>query len=465
MINSHQIYGMPGIVFLSSRIAFAIIMVLSLFNLPAFGQSRIDSLSNKIDQLEKRIAQFDSLPAKIEKESEKINSNYNNIITNQGNYIGWVSLLLTGVSVFFGIVAIKSFLDSNKAKKEVENTLSEIKGNAELALNKSREVLNDTLKSETELKGIIASIAIQEKGIKDELSKLKEEKNLIQSEIEEIKEKATHFIKEIDERFKKEADKTLELIDLYNQAYEKMNLGSVKIAISKFKKILSYNENHVGAKCKLAMCYSSLDRNARAIEVISRYANNENEHSAIYSTFAVILRREGEYDRALKYFTKALEGEFKDNHTTYSHIGYTWFFKRNYEKANEYFSKSLEKEDNNSPSTYGMLKSAMMQNHLGDNSRLIKLAHTNAQRDINEHPKYPFPYFGLAFVEVLSNDANCLDSMKEAIRLCKNIGILKEQLFEYNLFMHLKDHLKHVKGVVDLLNNEITRLNILYQDV
>lgn len=419
----------------------------------------------RIDSLEQNIKSLNGLSEKVDKMTDRLDSRYNNVITSDGNYIAWASLLLATVGLVLGVVVIKGYFDSKKTKEDVEKTLTEIREKANSTLQKSSEVLAETKRNEAEMNTVITSLRSQEQKLKSDLTELQSEKENILNEIENIKKSSEKFIKDIDERFKIESEKTLELIDLYNQAYEKMNLGSIKIALQKFKKILTFNENHVGARCKLAMCYSSLDRDALAIDVISKYAHNENEHSAIYSTYGVILRRTGEYDKSLQYFFKALEGEFKNNHTTYSHIGYVYLFKRKYEKARESFNKSLELDENNSPSTYGLLKLSILENPDSDYSQLIELAHRNAERDINEHPKYPFPYFGLSFVEVLSNNPNYENSVKEAITLCKNIGILKEQLFEYKIFYPLRSKLKYIEHVCDILQKEIDRLSKLYMDV
>jgi tetratricopeptide (TPR) repeat protein len=447
-----------------NKIKKIVVALLLLYSTTAFSQNKSDSLQDKIKKIELELNKIKNVPDKLDSEAEKINSKYNNVITNQGNYIAWASLLLTAVSLFFGIIVAKSYIDSKNAKSDVDLTLKEIKKRANESLEKSENVLKESNKNEEVLKQKIISISNQEEKIKAELVKLQKDKDLLKEDVDKIKDEANKFIKEIDERFKIEADKTLELIDLYNQAYEKMNLGSIKIAISKFKKILEFNSNHVGAICKLAMCYSSLDRNALAIDIISPYAKKENEHSAIYSTYGVILRREKEYTLAIEFFTKALEGVFKKNHTTYSHIGYSYLLSDNLLKAKDFFNLSLSLDNNNSPSSYGLLKINAIENPNSVDEDLIKIAHLNAQRDINEHPKYPFPYFGLSFVEVLSNNENCINSMNEAILLCKNLGILKEQLFEYNLFISLSGQFKFLHQIIGILEKEIERLFILYND-
>lgn len=394
----------------------------------------------KIAALNKEIELQKAELSLLKQVNDATKRNVDLVIAHANNELTFGSHVLSGASVVIGIAAIIFAIFVYKGYHEIKNTEKEVD-----------VIKNRMVEKETSIQRLLKAMEEKENSIENDFKSLTVEKERIKQNVETLKE-----------RFENESKKTLRLIDLYNQAYEKMNTGSIGTAIKKFNEILRIDESHIGAICKLAMCYSSVDDDHQAIIEIHKHAEKNGCPAAIYSTYGVILRRVGKYEKALSAFGKAIESDFKNNYVTYAHIGFTYLLKKEYVKAIEYFDKSIEMDGSHSSSVYGKLKTKVLYRPDDVDKSLIALAIKNAQKGIIENPKYPFPYFGLAFAQMIGNNVECMSSLKIAIEYCKNIGIIKEQLLEYKLFNHLADQFDYLNPCIDLLDEEIKRLKGLY---
>jgi len=414
------------------KIQFLILSLILSFS--SYAQIKIDSsILRRLDSLEEQIKSEKLRSEQLNKMSEYNVSNANNVMTYTNNVVAFFAILLTLWGITVGFFTIKNH-------KEI--------GETEAKVNVIKKGIED---KELKISNMLTSIQDREKRIEDDFN------NLIEQRI-----KIENDFKYLNDRFDSESKKTLRLITLYDQAYDNLNYGRIKNAIKNFNLILEIEPNHYESICKLAMCYSSIDDNITALTKILPYTNAPESPAMVFSTYGVILCRLRKYTAALVQFNKAIASDFKTNHTTYSHIGYTYLLLKDYMNAIKYFDQSLLLNKHNSSASNGKLKATYLTDPLMVHRTLIDNALKNSKRDILENPKYPFPRFSLAFAEMVNDDIKCVNSLRSAMDLCQNVGILRELMFEYNIFKREDISLNYLNECIELVNNEINQLKTLY---
>jgi tetratricopeptide (TPR) repeat protein len=430
----------------------AYLMLFVLVSINCVAQQKNDSfLLNRINRIEQNIENLNSVSNKIDKVSDKIDTKYNNIITDKGNYIGWASFLLAAIAIFFGGVTIKSYLDTRRAKRESDTIMAGLKA--------KMESINE----------IVQKVQVAEEKLSNSKSEFDKSKTDFNETIISLKEKFEEQLRTAKEQ--------RELDIKYVEACENLEEGSIDKAKAIFNSILSKNKDYHKASCKMAMCYSAEGENERAKEAINDFIKKIEvlkEHNVLvngdgevpleaFSTKGIILRRLKNFDDAIKAFRGIEQTEGKMPKSLYTHIGYSYMYKGDadsYDKAIMYFQKG-GRIDKSSPSFYGLVKADTLKNQKV-NLSLLKEALILSNKDTLENTLYPYHNFGAAFLLMLQNQDgnNCLKQLKYSLEICRNLGTLKEQLFEYELFKSNGLTFLYLDDSIDELKKRIIEIEL-----
>lgn len=416
-----------------------LILVFSAINISA--QPKVDSLSIRIKQLEKSLDKINTISEKVDAIDSKLDTKTNNILTDNGNILTYLSIVLGIIAVIFGIQYYFQNQEAKEVKKETKDLIKETKSDA-------TSVLLDVRKTKNEIEDLKNKLIEETKFV-----------SVVKAEIEDYKSEIITL--------KKSYERDKLNIPEYSDACEKLEEGSIDQALEKYNGIIQRDPNFYKAYSKIPMCYSSLWENQKASELINELVtkihtlnsiqkNSSNENALIEANASkgVILRRLTKYDDAIKAFRQLIKNEGTSDEdqlkkSTYTHIGYCLLYKKEYTEALKYFEKARSK-DKSSPSYYGIVKAFFLKDKKVD-KQIIDDAIAISKKDLLENPKYPYHNFGAAFLalinSILSNeDSNSFKTyLDTALVKCRNLGIMKEQLFEYEL----------VKNETDINNDNI----------
>jgi tetratricopeptide (TPR) repeat protein len=396
------------------RLSCLVLLFILMTGNCCLGGVKNDSILNKkIEDLQAKITDQNAAIHDLKVKADNNDANAALLISHTGTFLTVLTIIFTLASFLAGgtgYVTYKSAKDSkNDAAidlKEIKTTKSEINAIKEEILPVKSNLLA------AEQAQIIA-------------------KNNFDLKAEELTEKINSINENLEETSQKwEIDKQ-NIID-FSLACEKLEEGAITNAQSIFLKIIERDPKYYHAKCKIAMCKSSMDDDDHALRDIEKLIHEFPGECCINSTKGVILRRLKEYDEAIESFEKLIVEDRQDKQSTFTHIGYCYLYKRDYDKSIENFEKG--KVDKSSPAFYGLVKAHLLKTKTVP-PELLKEALSISDHDIMENPKYPYHNFGAAFLRLCETSANGdFDKyLSNALSSCKNLGILKEQLFEYEL--------------------------------
>jgi len=256
---------------------------------------------------------------------------------------------------------------------------------------------------------------------------------------------------------------------------ESLEEGAIDKAKAIFSYILTKNKDYHKASCKMAMCYSAEGENELAKEAINDFIKKIEilkEHNILingngevpleaFSTRGIIHRRLKNVDEAIKTFTSIEEAGGKLPKSLYTHLGYSYMYKGdvdNYDKAIACF-KMGARIDKSSPSFYGLVKADTLKNKKVD-MKLLEEAIILSNKDTLENKLYPYHHFGSAFLLMLQNEEgnSCLRQLKYSLEICRNLGTLKEQLYEYELFKANSLEFYYLEDSINELNSRINEV-------
>jgi len=423
---------------------FILLMVLSF---PINGQN-LDDISEDLNkQLISKVKKMtsdqelkiDELSKKIEslsKENQLLISSADNSLNYSRLLINWISALVAFLGILMTLCTFTLGYIVHKNNEKIKVTVEKLRS-SELDVGK--------IKSEIETKKIeINKLLETSQNTKTELEKVVSvliEKN--NSDMEKVKISINKMSEKFDIALKTQFD--------FKDAYEHMNVGNVKYAIKKFKKILEYNAEYIDAKCQLALCYCCINENDHAKAIIENVLNESTENMFAHKIYGQILRRDKECPKSIIQFKKAIQLGLFEN-SIYSHLGYAYMFNKEYQKSSDSFLQALKNNDKDPAPLYGLVKVDFLK--YGTSDRVIE-ALTLANRAIELNPANPYPHFGICFLEMLSNKEECVASLKNATERFKNISILKEQLEEYSLFNTEKYYF--LPDCIDVITIEINK--------
>lgn len=381
---------------------------------------------NGYDSLQNYLNSLSAVQDKVNKLSDVIDAKANNIMTANGNVIAWCTIIVGLLAIAFGGITLQTYVSSKKGKAKVKKAVKDIE-------SKASEV--------EELR-----------------SKLETEKTKYEEAKTEFERKLLEYNEEF-HQLKKKYENDKRNVEDYSDACDKLDEGSIEIAKKKFRKILERQKDFHQATSKLAMCYSADDNNLEAIRIISSMIAMNGSFLEAYSSEGIILRRLSKFDEAIASFLKALPPPGGvPLQSTYTHIGYCYLYKGDYDAAAEYFTKGKE-TDHTSPAYYGLVKADLLKTR-EVNAAMLKEAIAVSNYDVLENFKYPYHRFGQAFLQMClnTNGEDFIRKINETLLICKNIGILKEQLWEYKLVKEKGLNFDRLDECIEILQNRISAI-------
>ena len=440
----------------------SLIVILLIFSgaLYAKNTPQKDSATNQnanLQIIKQQKIDIDRLNDKIDKLSNAVSSLNSNMIGHEGNYLShdgntfmFVTIILMVVSMVVGVGGYITIDNARQRIKTAEKSLAL----SDAALREKIIEINlfeermKTLVRETEAK-------VQDIGDTEETTK---------EHLEEILTKKNNILKDIGimrEDFTSKTNKIFQTIPIYYAAIEKLNAGNIDVAISKFQKILDIDPLNITAQSSLAMCYSGKDDVKAAMDVIPIInAPNVTEEALVFC--GIIMRRVERFSDAVNLFKRALKFD-KKIFSTYNHLGYTYMYQSDFINSKKSFLKAMKLRPKNSASNYGLLKlSYLYPESFNEQEKegYLTSAIKNAIKDNDENPTLPYYQFGLAFALMCENKEGevCIKELEKALHRCKNLGILKEQLLDYELLKKHNVRLIHLEECISMLSDAISTI-------
>ncbi|MDB5006269.1 MAG: hypothetical protein JWP45_662 [Mucilaginibacter sp.] len=393
---------------------YYLLFFIFLMSFDSYGKYPSDStLLKSTKELETEVKNQKAIIKELQIKEEYSVQRTGSVISTVGNQLNFLSVLIGLTTLFFLGMGYYTIRWTASAKERAAKELESIAGT-------KNEI--DNVKNE------IDPLAKQFKDAKIAI-------DLIATESRKMVIDQQKYM--VDSQKKWEIERQI-LFD-YTIACEKLEAGAILQAQNIFDGILEKNPTHFRASCKIAMCLSSMGKDDIALGKVSELLALYSNEPHIHSTKGVILRRLKRYSHAIESFQKIIDMDAYKR-STYTHIGYCYLYDKKYEKANEYFERA--KIDKSSPAYYGLVKVHVMSNADPVPEKLLKNAKSMSLHDLMEAPQYPYYNFGVAFLDMcdkLHEDNKSgegkrfEDSIDKAMGCCRNLGILKEQLFEYQL--------------------------------
>ena len=417
---------------MKKRLPFLVSLLLSW--LLSICQTKTDSVLNaKINYLEKKVEQISTTAEALNKNSQDNLSQSNNILTYAGFGLAILAIFITLYGFGVGFITYKH----SKEVKTIENDVKRIRKKIE-ARKKEIDLIYESLLEKNTI-------------LEDKIERANKDSETILNNINTLKNK-----------FEADTRNIITIIPLYYDAFEKLNAGKIARAKPLFERILELNRDFYNARCKLAMCFSSENKNDEGIKALDDLITSNNAPAEVYSTYGVILGRMGHYEKSKQAFLKALEKD-SQNYSTHTHLGYVYLYMNNITEAVNKFKDSIKIKPN-SGSFSGLVKSHFLNGGDVDNCAYLDTALEVTRFEISQDMKYPYPWMALAFLEMCANNPNCIISLEKVFEISTNIGILNEQLKEYELVANKPTSLIHLPRCIEILNSrikEIYRLSTL----
>ena len=126
--------------------------------------------------------------------------------------------------------------------------------------------------------------------------------------------------------------------------------GQYKVAMSKLKKALEYDDDNANAHHYIAELYRRLEQNDLADEHFKIALDLDEKNSSLKNNYAIFLCGTGSYDKGLKYLNKVLlDPLYSDKGQAYENMGLCVGKQGNIRMAEKYYVSAL-KFNRNSPS-------------------------------------------------------------------------------------------------------------------
>lgn len=126
--------------------------------------------------------------------------------------------------------------------------------------------------------------------------------------------------------------------------------GKYKVAMTKLKKAIAYDEDNAAANHYIAILYGRLNQNELATEYFKKALELDEESSSIKNNYAIFLCGTGYYKKGLTYLNQVLlDPLYSDKGQAYENMGLCAEKQGNIRTAEKYYTSSL-KFNRNSPS-------------------------------------------------------------------------------------------------------------------
>lgn len=119
--------------------------------------------------------------------------------------------------------------------------------------------------------------------------------------------------------------------------------GQNKVAMTKFKKSLQFNDDNVDANHYIAELYRRLEQNDLADSHFKKALELDGEDSAIKNNYGIFLCGIGEYEKGIKIFNKVLSDPlYADKGQVYENMGLCVEKQGNIRYTEKYFETALK---------------------------------------------------------------------------------------------------------------------------
>jgi type IV pilus assembly protein PilF len=151
-----------------------------------------------------------------------------------------------------------------------------------------------------------------------------------------------------------------------------LSKGQYKVAMTKLKKAIAYDDDNANAHHYIAELYRRLEENTLADEHFNKAMELAEEDSSIKNNYGIFLCGTGSYERGLKLFNKVLADPlYSDKGQAYENMGLCTEKQGNIRNAEMYFETALKFNKRLPSALLGLAQIAFDKNKIKDASAYL----------------------------------------------------------------------------------------------